>query len=135
MSKQTKTQHAQSVGRARAYYNRHNGGIIITAKEGRANYNGVYWSAVIDCNTDWTGGRAHGGGYDVRAAAMAEAINGIAAEIAGLACEGLGWHNVNQWQALASAAGWHLTVYGNAAAVTLWPLEKVAENIADELAH
>lgn len=134
MSKQTQTQHAQNVGRARAYYNRHNGGIIITAKEGRANYNGVHWSAVIDCNADWIGGRASGGGYNVRAAAMAEAINGIASELANLPGEGLGWHNVRQWGPLADLAGWHLTVYGDAAAATLWPAEDVAENIAAELA-
>jgi hypothetical protein len=133
MSKQTKTQHAQTVGRARAYYNRNNGGILITAKQGRSDYNGVHWSAAIDCNADWIGGRASGGGYNVRAAALAEAINGIITETAGLPGEGIGWHNYNNWKFLAAEVGWSLTVYGDADAVTLWPLSEVADKIAAEL--
>ena len=143
----TKTKKAQRVGRYRAMWNKDGGGVLITAKAGANNQNGVHWSALIDGGNYWNGryqwvaGTASGGGYDVRAAAMSEAVEGIAGtELQELyksdeyykdSCARLGWHNRGQWVEILGRAGW--TAYSwDDGALALIPSDEIAAKIEAE---
>ena len=126
----------QRIGRERAYYNRANGGIIITAEQGRSDYNGVHWRALLDGGNyyrgraQWVAGRACGGGYDVRASALAEAVRGITGIPGGM--PGIDWHNPREWAEIAGKNGWTLYYY-DPCAVVLIPGADVASRIKSEI--
>ena len=126
----------QRIGRERAYYNRNNGGIIITAEQGRNDYRGVHWRALIDGGNiwngraDWVAGRACGGGYDVRACALAEAVRGVTGIEGGM--DGIDWHNPREWAEIARKNGWTLYYY-DPVAVVLIPGAEVAAKIKIEI--
>lgn len=134
--KLTALERAQKVGRNRAYYNREKGGVLITAEETKADYNGVHFRALVDGGNYWNGrlewiaGRASGGGYDVRAAALAEAVRGVIGAQGG--DDGIDWHNFRSWPEIAQRCGWTLHTYGEFA-VVLIPGEKVAAEIKAEI--
>ena len=136
MKAETKLERAQRIGRERAYYNRHNGGVIVTADQGRSDGRGVHWRALVDGGNvwngraDWVAGRACGGGYDVRAAAMAEAVRGITGIPGGM--PGIDWHNPREWAEIAGKNGWTLYYY-DPVAVVLIPGAEVCERIAAEI--
>ena len=134
--KLTALERAQIVGRKRAYYNREKGGVLITAEQTKSDYNGVHWRALVDGGNCWNGklewiaGRASGGGYDVRAAALAEAVRGIVGTRGGQ--DGIGWHNFREWPEIAQRIGWTLHTYGDFA-VVLVPGDAVAAKIKAEI--
>lgn len=138
--KLTALEAVQLRGRRRAYYNRNEGGIILTSELTGNDYNGVHWRALLDGGNrydgryHWVAGRACGGGYNVRACALAEAICGIIGpEIEGAGYDFIGWHNPREWAGRAKAHGWTLFIYGDEMAVVLIPSDEVAAKIKAEI--
>ena len=125
------TKEVHKIGRNRAYWNRHGGGVILTAEMTGKDGNGVHWRALLDGGNrsggrmTWIAGRAHGGGYNVRDCALAEGVRGITG------AEGVDWHNPREWASLCASAGW--TLYNYDEACVLIPSERVAGEIAAEI--
>lgn len=104
------------------------GGILLTVEQTKSDHNGRHYRTLLDggnyCNGRalWVLGRASGGGYDVQAAALAEAVRAV------IGGDAIRWHNRGEWQTIAQEAGWTLFVYGDAA-VVLIPSAQVAQQI------
>lgn len=139
MSKKlTKAQEAQRVARWRAFWNRNGGGVLLTPIGGKTQC-GVAWRCLVDGGNRWGGryrwvaGSAHGGGYDVRGAAMAVAVRGIVApELEGINTR-LDGGNRGHWREVLAEIGWTCYDYGEDASIILIPMAKVAEKIGDEI--
>lgn len=120
-------------------WNRGQGGIILTAENTTTSRTeGVAWRCLLDggnpCRNrpQWVAGRASGGGYNVRNAALAEAINGIIGpEIKDKGYDYIGWHNEREWRERAALVGWILYYYETA--VVLIPTPDVAARIKAEI--
>lgn len=129
------TKEVGRIARHRAYWNAKEGGIVFTAELTGNDRNGVHWRAVLDGGNRWNGrtkwvaGRASGGGYDVRAAAMAEAVRYAINDEAGA----IDWHNVTSWPEIAKAHGWTLYRYGDETAVVLIPGPEACATIKAEI--
>lgn len=127
------TKEVQKIGRFRAYWNRNEGGVILTTEMTGNDGNGVHWRALLDGGNrsggrmTWVVGRASGGGYNVQDCALAEGVRGITG------AEGVDWHNPREWVALCKAAGWKMHLYDGAGACVLIPSERVAAEIAAEI--
>ena len=124
---------SQSVAAKRAAWNRAAGGVLLTAEKTGSDHNGVHWRVLVDGGNryegkcHWIAGRASGGGYDVRGAAMAQAVRGVT----GLSVDVIDWgSSVQAWRDRLAAHGWTLLTWGSDfEALALVPSEAVAAEI------
>ena len=131
--KKTTLEKVHEIARKRAAWNRNGGGVLLTAENTGNDYNGVHWRVIVDGGNRWNGrvswiaGRAMGGGYDVRGAAMAEAVRGII----GAGADLIDWSTCpHTWRERLAPLGWSLLYWGNDfEALALVPSEAVAAEI------
>lgn len=126
-----KTKEVHTIAAKRAAWNRNGGGVLLTAELTANNQTGVHWRVLVDggnyCQGRalWVAGRAHGGGYDVRGAAMAEAVRGVC----GVSADLIDWNtSPATWRERLAPLGWTLYYWGSDA-VALIPSEAVAAEI------
>ena len=129
----TITKQSQEIARKRAAWNRTGGGVLLTAELTGKDAGGVHWRVLVDGGNryggrvHWIAGRASGGGYDVRGAAMAEAVRGVCRVGADVVDMGA---SVHTWRERLAPLGWSLLCWGNdCEALALVPSEAVAAEI------
>ena len=128
------------IARARAAWNRLNGGVLLRGEFGKCDHNGNHFRVLVDGGNfhrgrvQWVIAKASGGGYSLEDEAMATAV----ASVLGVEC-GYGDGDVHyndyaedNWKKVAKANGWTLLSWKGDYVIAMWPDEATAKKVLEE---
>lgn len=128
------------IARARAAWNREDGGIVLQGQYTKSDQNGSHYRVLVDGGNVY-GGRAHwviarasGGNYSLPDAAMSSAVSSVLNVPLGIGDDDVHYCNWNaNWKDIARKNGWTLLEWGEQAdVVVMYPDKATAEKILEQ---